>query len=161
MSLIGALMAVLPAAKRFADGNRRTWADAGGNRRTLADVPDFPSGTSGTSVEVEKLRRSQVHLIDRIAELEGELKAERQYVKVLREAIQDANAEIARLLLASHRCQHQADLNRAMAQQQLAQAPGAGQIGGLGQCQLALHDCNMHQADLSEVMSRFIGLAPS
>jgi hypothetical protein len=80
-----------------------------------------------------------------IALLSEELAAERQYIKVLRESLQDANAEIARLLNASHACQHQGQLNRAMAQGQWLQ-PGA--------CRLPIPDCNMHQAEMQQAAMR-------
>jgi septal ring factor EnvC (AmiA/AmiB activator) len=158
-SIIGALMALVPAAKGFA--GKRALAKIDSDELMPLGLAEF----SRLKDYVAALERSRQHMIAHIEHLESELANERERARHWRD-------ETTRLLAGAHRCQHQAGLNRAMAQgqqtvadlqqaqvhyqQQAAQAQafanyqqGLGALGGIeNRCQLALHDCGMHHAEM-------------
>src|ERR1700741_10778 len=146
-SMIGALMALVPAAKRELVEVQHPEGEIERERDHLLLI--------GHS---ERLNRSRRLMIAHIRFLEGELEAERERARHWRD-------ETTRLLAGAHRCQHQADLNRAFAaqafypQQQMAQNAQAAQLQAManyqqglaqaqGACGLALRDCNMHHAEM-------------
>ena len=140
-SFIGALMALVPAAKRALAGE---------------DMWERRLDRDRLIKHVALLNSSRGHLIDHCEALQRSLDDERRAAALWREETRRLRGEVARLNEGAHRCQHQADLNRAMAQQALAQyaqmqnMQSFAALGMQGQqaCTRSLEDCGMHHAEM-------------
>jgi hypothetical protein len=159
-SFIGALMALVPAAKRALIGEDK-WEERLSRDRLLKHVA--------------LLNRSRAELIEHIEIMQKSLDDERRVTHLWREETRRLEAEVRRLNQSAHRCQHQAQLNQAMAQQNraieqqnqmmaqfqgLAQTQNVGLLGALGlqqaaqaqaqanPCLRSIEDCGMHHAEI-------------